>query len=78
MKFSQTFGQALESRPVFYRQPSKGSRRLTVPASALCAPSHDDAEANCSQCPSPWRQSYSQPARALSKARPEPSCAAYE
>ena len=78
MEFSQTFGQALENRPVFYPNPSKGERTLTVPASALCAPSDRGSEANYSQFLSRPRQSYSQAARAVRKAWPEPSCAAYE
>ena len=78
MKFSQTFGQTLENRPVISAEPSQGERDKTVPASALCAPSHYDPEANCSQPPPRPRQSYSQSARAVRKAWREPSCAAYE
>ena len=40
MLFSQTFGQPLENRPVIYRKPSKGWKKKTVPAAALCAPGH--------------------------------------
>lgn len=78
MSFSQTFGQALESRSVISAEPSWGERYLTVPVSALCAPSHCGLRANCSQPRLNPRQSYSQSARAVRKAFEEPSCAAYE
>ena len=78
MGFSQTFGRALENRPVFYTEPSQGERNQTVPVSALCARSQFALKASFSQPPPFSRQSYSQSARMTGKACQEPSCAAYE
>jgi hypothetical protein len=73
MGFSQTFGRALENRPVIYAEPSQGKRNLTVPASALCAPSHFASKASFSQPPPRLRQSYSPPGPVM-KASWLPSC----
>ena len=72
MKFSQTFGQALENRPVFYRLTLEGI--AAVDRAGLGALRSQPSMAGrqiLHNAPSPWRQSYSQPAQPLSKARLE-------
>jgi hypothetical protein len=78
MLFSQTSGQALESRPVFSAESSKDYPCSTVPVLALCAPSQLYVDGNYSQLQMRSRQSYSQAAQATWKAFGWPSRAAYE
>jgi hypothetical protein len=78
MLFSQTFGRALEDRPVFSAESSEDKRDKTVPTSALCAPNDDRSRVNYSQLQPLARPSYSPAAQEAGKAFEWPSCAADE
>src|SRR5260221_3199356 len=78
MLFSQTSGQTLESRPVFYSKSSEDEGGRNVPAPARCAPSQFALGGNYSQPRPRSRQSYSQAAQEPGQAFEGPACAAYE